>query len=295
MSISSQINKEKTIFSFEFFPPKSDSGAEALMKKVKDLSSFEPTFVSVTMGAGGTSRERTRDVVRRIHEETDLTTMPHLVCTGSSKDELVRDLETYQELGISNILALRGDPPKDTPEFIQPENGFKYANELVELVKEFGGFDIGVAGYPEGHPETPGRLQDLYNLKRKVDSGADFIITQLFFDNREFYDFRDQCELLGIDIPIIAGIMPILSKQGVLKMCDLCGSRIPAPLLRRIFEAEDDDVAKIGLEWAIAQTEDLLANQTDGLHFYTLNKSTATCQIFKSLTGSCCNCGRCDC
>lgn len=295
MGIKDKLKDGGPSFSFEFFPPKSAKGAEKLMKKVLDLERLEPNFVSVTMGAGGSSCERTKELVQRVHTESDLVTMPHLVCTGSSRDQLKQDILNYKDIGISNVLALRGDPPQNNPEFVQPENGFAYANELVEMIAEIGGFEIGVAGYPEGHPETPGRLQDLYNLKRKVDAGADFVITQLFFDNREFFDFRDQCELLGINVPIIAGIMPILTRKGVLKMCDLCGSRIPAPLLRRIFEASDEDIRKIGIEWAINQSQELLKEDVGGLHFYTLNKSTATCQISRSLTGKCCECGRCKC
>lgn len=293
MTIRETLQKGSTVFSFEFFPPKTKKGASRLMKQVSELADLKPTFVSVTSGAGGTTKERTTSLVHRIHDEVGLRTMPHFTCVGASRDDLRRDIMGFKKDGISAVLALRGDPPKDMPDFEPHPDGLTYANELVEFIQEIGGFDIGVAGYPEGHPETPSKLEDLYNLKRKVDAGADFIITQLFFDNREFFDFRERCELIGIDVPIIAGIMPVLSRKGILKMCDMCGSRIPAEMLRQLFNATDDDVAQIGTDWALRQSQELLREGVAGLHFYTLNRSTATRQIFEELSKCNCDCKRC--
>ncbi|RMD81363.1 MAG: methylenetetrahydrofolate reductase [NAD(P)H] [Lentisphaerae bacterium] len=300
MPIREKLGRE-TLFSFEFFPPKTAAGVRSLMRSIHKLETFSPSFVSVTMGAGGTDlqQKRTRDTVMRIHKETSLTIMPHLTAIGKRKEEVRSELDAFAAQGVTNIFALRGDyPAGDNGQAIRERTELHYANELVAFIREHYGdhFSIGVAGYPEGHPETPSKLQDLYNLKRKIDAGAEFIITQLFFDNREFFDFRDRCQLIGIDVPIIAGIMPILSRQGILRMCDLCGARIPASLLRQIFDASDDDVAQIGIEWAYRQCEELLREEVAGLHFYTLNKSKATCKIFTRLRqNKACSCnGECE-
>lgn len=272
--------------SFEFFPPKSDEAAQTLYSTVAGLEPFGPSFVSVTYGAGGSTRERTRDLVLRLQRDTSLTTVPHLTCVNSSKQEIAEILQSYVDGGIENVLALRGDPPPGDEHFKPPADGFAYASDLVEFIKrEFPTLGIGVAGYPEGHPETTDKLLDLDNLKRKTDAGADVVITQLFFDNRDYYDFLERCELVGIKTPIVAGIMPIQSIAGVKRMASLSGARLPAALLRALGRAGDDSnaVASVGAHWASEQCRQLLDHQVRGLHFYTLNRSAATRQIYESL------------
>jgi methylenetetrahydrofolate reductase (NADPH) len=240
----------------------------------------------VTYGAGGSTRERTHDLIVRIQKETNLTAVSHLTCVCHSDGQLQAILDRYAESGIENILALRGDPPLNKPDYDRSKDAFKYACDLVKFIrKHTHGFGIGVAGFPEGHPDTPNRLKELEHLKAKVDAGADYICTQLFFDNHDFYDFRDRCELAGISVPIVAGIMPITSRAGLIRMAHLAaGSRIPAALLRAVERCEtDDDVARVGIHWATTQCFDLLNNKVRGLHFYTLNKSDATRQIYANL------------
>jgi methylenetetrahydrofolate reductase (NADPH) len=217
----------------------------------------------------------------------------HLTCVGNSREQLIEVLEGFRELDITNIVALRGDAPAaggasgGVSTFEPHPDGLRYASELVALIRErFGdAFGIAVAGYPEGHVETRCRLTDLDNLKRKVDAGADVVITQLFFDNRDFYDFVERCELSGIDVPIVAGIMPIVTRAGILKMAGLCGARLPSKLLKRLQAAGEDDekVARVGIDWATRQCHDLLENRVRGIHFYTLNRSNATIEIYRRL------------
>jgi len=269
--------------SFEFFPPKSDGAAHELHAAAEQLRPLAPSFISVTYGAGGSTRDRTRDLVLSLHAQGWVTIIPHLTCVGHSRAELEEILATYVRAGICNILALRGDVPPGTA----PTTGaFRYASELVAFIREsFPGLGIGVAGYPEGHPETLDRLADVDNLKRKVDAGADAVITQLFFDNRDFYDFRERCELSGVSVPIVAGIMPIQTLSGARRMAGLCGARLPAPLLRAIRRAQDDPqaVAHVGAHWATEQCRDLLDHQVRGIHLFTLNRSDATRRIYESL------------
>ncbi len=272
--------------SFEFFPPKTDEAAEALYATAASLEALGPSFVSVTYGAGGSTRERTRDLVLRLSRETSLTTVPHLTCVGSTRDEIGEMLQTYVEGGIENVLALRGDPPPGQGRFQATPGGFGYAGDLVAFIRRnFPALGIGVAGYPEGHPETTDKLADIDHLKAKVDAGADVVITQLFFDNRDFYDFVERCELAGISVPIVAGIMPIQSISGVRRMAGLSGARLPAPLLRALRRAGEDAqaVARVGAHWATEQCRDLLDHHVRGLHFYTLNRSAATRRIYESL------------
>jgi len=286
MHIKDILDKNKHSFSFEFFPPKTEKSAETLYKTISELTELKPAYVSVTYGAGGSTRELTNDLVVKIEKETHLTVISHLTCVGSTKDETREILQRYDSEGITNIMALRGDPPAGETKFVKPEGGFGYANELVEFIKkEFPHMGIGVAGYPEGHHETPNRLLEMDNLKRKVDAGADYICTQLFFDNHDFYDFRERCEIAGINIPIIAGIMPITTKGGMTRMAELSlGTKFPGKLMKAIERAEDDDyVEKVGIHWATQQVLDLINNNTKGIHFYTLNKSNATREIYRSL------------
>ncbi len=285
----------KTTFSFEFFPPKSPEAGSTLFENIAELETLKPNFVSVTYGAGGTTRKVTQDLVLRLRQETMLDPMPHLTCVSQRKVELDEILERYASAGISNILALRGDPPRDQPDHRFEDDELQRAAELVAHIKKFNdrgfhtdrrGFGVSVAGFPEGHPATPNRLVEIEHLKAKVDAGADYIVTQLFFDNRDFYDFRDRCRLAGIRVPIVAGIMPITTLGGMKRMADLAaGARFPAPLLRAVNRTDGSaaSVGRVGVHWATEQCRDLLDHAVDGIHFYTLNKSTATREVYATL------------
>jgi methylenetetrahydrofolate reductase (NADPH) len=297
MHIQNIFRANRTTFSFEFFPPKTDQAWEELFVTIAHLQELQPSFVSVTYGAGGATRAKTHDLVVRIQRETKLTAVSHLTSVCHTHDELAGILDRYAAAGIENILALGGDPPKNFANYDRSKDAFQYAAQLVTFIKSrkqapdqrgFGigdqrGFGIGVAGFPEGHPTTPNRLQEMEYLKHKVDAGADYICTQLFFDNRDFYDFRERCDLAGVKVPIIAGIMPITSKSGMERMVAL-GARIPAALLRAVNRCSDDAaVARVGVHWATEQCRDLLHQQVRGIHFYTLNRSDATRQIYHNL------------
>jgi methylenetetrahydrofolate reductase (NADPH) len=286
MHIARILARPGTHFSFEFFPPRNQAGADMLFETISALKPLQPSFVSVTYGAGGSTRDLTCDLVLRLQRESHLEVVAHLTAVGAIRAEIQRLLEKYAEAGIENIMVLRGDPPKNNPSFTPPADGFGYAAELVAYIKKhFPHFGLGVAGFPEGHPETPNRLREMDYLKAKVDSGADYLCTQLFFDNRDFYDFRERCELAGIHVPILAGIMPVASRAGMERMAELAqGARIPARLLRAVARAEDDRaVERVGLHWATEQVFDLYDNQVAGIHFYTLNRSRATLKIYETL------------
>ena len=295
MHISDIIQTSSPTFSFEFFPPKTPESSERLYHAIRELVPLKPSFVSVTYGAGGSTRDLTHDLVVRTKTELGITTVPHLTCVCHSEQDIRSIIERYAQHGICNILALGGDPPRDIENYDKSKDAFQYAADLVRFIKSFNqsgqhtdkrGFGIGVAGFPEGHPATPNRLREMEHLKAKVDAGADYICTQLFFDNHDFYDFRERCELAGINVPIIAGIMPIISAKGMMRMADLsAGSRFPAPLLRSIQRAGDDPEAikRVGIHWATEQCRDLLDHHVAGIHFYTLNQSDATRQIFQNL------------
>ncbi|ACN99554.1 methylenetetrahydrofolate reductase [NAD(P)H] [Sulfurihydrogenibium azorense] len=287
MKIVDKLKKEKVSISFEFFPPKTKELEDSLFKTIEELKPINPTFVSVTYGAGGSTREKTRDIVKKIHEETNLTVMAHLTCVGHSKQEIKQILEDYKNIGIENILALRGDIPLSFDKKDIPLDGCKHAFELVSLIKDnFGDyFCIAVASYPEGHPESPNLERDIYYFKQKVEAGADFSITQMFFDNSYFYDFLDRCTKAGVNIPIIPGIMPITNFNQIRKFASLCGATIPEDVVK-LFEKYADnpeETKKIGIEFATKQCEDLLKNGVKGLHFYTLNKSDATIKIYNNI------------
>jgi len=273
-------------FSFEFFPPKTAEGWDLLFRTIAELAPLQPSAVSVTYGAGGSTRDRTHDLVLRIRKETDLTVVSHLTCVGSTREEIGDILRRYAENDISNILALRGDPPAGQTSFVPTPGGFQHAVDLVSFIKErFPQMGIGVAGFPEGHPETPNRLKEMDYLKAKVDAGADYVVTQLFFDNRDFFDFCERCELAGIRVPIVAGILPVMSRQNMARMAELAvGARIPARLLRMVMRAEtDEDVERVGTHWATEQVSQLIDSGVKGVHFYTLNRSKATLRIYRTL------------
>jgi methylenetetrahydrofolate reductase (NADPH) len=286
MHINDIFKHDKICFSFEFFPPKDQAASEALFKTIADIIPLSPSYVSVTYGAGGTTRLLTHDLVVRIQKETNLTVVSHITCVGSTQYEVLKLLETYRNSGIENIMALRGDLPKGQTIFVPRDGGFTYASELVAFIKKyFPDMGIGVAGYPEGRPDTPNRLKEIEYLKIKVDAGADYICSQLFFDNHAFYDFCERCRLAGITIPILAGIMPITSIKGMHRMADLSpGTNFPARLLKALSRAEDDrHVENVGIHWAAEQVADLIDNNVKGIHFYTLNRSGATLRIYDSL------------
>ncbi|MBP83213.1 MAG: methylenetetrahydrofolate reductase [NAD(P)H] [Verrucomicrobiales bacterium] len=294
MHVQDIFAKRTPTFSFEFFPPKTEESSQALYETISELESHKPDFVSVTYGAGGSTRELTNDLVVRIKNSTSLDPVPHLTCVCHCESDIESILARYAEEGVNNILALGGDPPRNLENYKKADDAFQQAADLVRFIKKFSeagkhpdarGFGIGVAGFPEGHPATPNRLKEMDYLKAKVDEGADYIVTQLFFSNDDFHDFRDRCELAGIQIPIIAGIMPVTSTKGMERMADLAaGARFPAKLLRILLGANDaETVEKVGIDYATEQCSDLLENQVSGIHFYTLNKSHATREIYASL------------
>ncbi len=286
MLIREILKNQNTTLSFEFFPPKNEENSKQLFETIHNLTPLKPAYVSVTYGAGGSTRDLTHNLVTRLRKETNIEIVSHLTCVGSTQDEIKSILERYEACDIHNIMALRGDPPKGETEFKAPVNGFERAADLVRFIKKnFPKMGIGVAGFPEGHPECSNRLKEMDYLKAKIDEGADYICTQLFFDNRDFYDFKERCELAGINVPIIAGIMPVRTKEGVRRMADLAArSRFPARLLKMLSRAESDfDIAQIGLHWATEQVNDLLHHDVKGIHFYTLNRSSTTIEIYKNL------------
>jgi methylenetetrahydrofolate reductase (NADPH) len=295
MHIQDIVAAHRPSFSLEFFPPRTPEAAEKLFTTIQELAPCRPAFVSVTYGAGGTTRELTHDLVLRLKHTTALDPIPHLTCVGHGEGDVAALLERYARAGVSNLLALRGDLPPPTGQSDASPDAFRQAADLVRAIRRFNeqgshpearGFGIGVAGFPEGHPGTPNRLREMDYLKAKVDAGADYICTQLFFDNHDFHDFRARCELAGIRVPIIAGLMPITSIAGLRRMAELAGgARFPARLLRALQAAgEDADaVRRLGIEHTTAQCADLLANDVAGLHFYTLNQSTAVREIWRNL------------
>lgn len=286
MLVKDILHSPKPAFSFEFFPPKTSEGWEELFRAIADLVPLKPDSVSVTYGAGGSTRDRTHDLVVRIRRETNLTVVSHLTCVGSTRDEVRQILTRYAQNDVNNILALRGDPPRGQSAWSPPPDGFQFAAELVAFIKNgFPSMGIGVAGFPEGHPEMPNRIKEMDYLKAKVDAGADYVVTQLFFDNRDFFDFCERCDLAGIRVPIIAGILPIISRQNMIRMAELAGgARIPARLLRMVLNAtSDEDVASIGAHWATEQVSQLIDRRVRGVHFYTLNRSKATRNIYRTL------------
>lgn len=296
MHIRDIFDQDATTLSFEFFPPKTEADSATLFENIAQLEELRPSFVSVTYGAGGSTRQLTHDLVVRIKRTTTLDATPHLTCVCHQSNEIEEILVNYAKAGISNILALAGDPPRDRPGYDRLADAFRYAAGLVSFIRRFNesgrhpdrrGFGIGVAGFPEGHPGTPNRLVEMDHLKAKVDAGADYICTQLFFDNRDFYDFRERCELAGIKVPIIAGIMPVTSLGGMKRMAELtAGARFPAALLKAVARAQNDpaSVRAVGVHWATEQCRNLIDNgHVRGIHFYTLNRSSATRQIYQNL------------
>ena len=278
---------KRPVGSFEFFPPKTDEGDRNLLEKhIPALLEGRPDFCSVTYGAGGTTREKTLKIVDCIQRQHHLTALAHLTCVSHTRDEVRALLEKIRALGCKNILALRGDPPGGG-EFQATPGGFEFAAQLVQFIRESGDFSVGVAGFPEGHiANISGKHDDWRHLKEKVDAGADFVLTQLFFDNADYFAFRDYVAgKLGVSVPLVPGVVPILSAPGILKFTQTCGAKIPPPLRAKLDELGTDDeaAAEFGIEYATRQCEELLRAGVPGLHFYTLNKSHSTVRVLKNL------------
>lgn len=279
--------ENRPVISFEFFPPKTEEGERTLLEKtIPALLGLRPDYCSVTYGAGGSTREKTLMIVDRIQRQHGLTAMAHLTCVGSTKEQLHEVVEQARTMGIRNILALRGDPPGGVGEWKAVPGGFEYSHQLVNFLRELGGFSIGTAGFPEGHIACKeGKFVDWDRLKAKIDRGADFVITQLFFDNRDFFEFRDYLGKKGVSIPICPGVLPILSSAQIKKFTTICGASIPPALAARLEEFGVDDAATtaFGIEFATRQCQELLQAGVPGIHFYTLNKAHSTTQVVKNL------------
>lgn len=272
--------------SIEIFPPKTPAGDLALFESLDRLTAFRPGFVSCTYGAGGSTSKRTVELCVEIQRRYQIAATSHFTCVGATRDELAGWLEFARQSGIQNIMALRGDPPVGQTDFKPVAGGLSYANELVALIRDdFADMGIGVAGYPEKHPEAPDAETDLNNLKRKVDAGADAIYTQLFFVNDNFYRFRDRCEAVGIHVPIVPGIMPVTEFARIKRITAMCGAVFPSELSAPLEAVQTDEVAQfeIGVKWAIQQCRDLVQHGVPGLHFYALNKSAACEQILSAV------------
>jgi methylenetetrahydrofolate reductase (NADPH) len=273
--------------SFEFFPTKTPEGERTLVEKtIPALGALHPDFCSVTYGAGGSTREKTLAIVDRIQREQHLTAMAHMTCVNATREETAAVLAQARSLGIQNILALRGDPPGGTGAFRKTEGGFEYSYELVRFIKESGEFSIGVAGFPEGHIAcTDGKHADWGHLKHKIDQGADFVITQLFFNNKDYFEFRDFLAAHGVNVPLVPGIMPVTSAAQIKRIAALCGADLPPALVSELERrgADDEAVTQAGIDYATRQCEELLREGVPGLHFYTLNKARATSEIVQRL------------
>jgi methylenetetrahydrofolate reductase (NADPH) len=286
MRIRDLFLRRAPVFSFEFFPPKTDAGEENLLRTVERLRALEPSFVSVTYGAGGSTRHKTIELVSRIKREYGVEAMAHLTCVGHDQEEIAAILDRLQGEGIENVLPLRGDPPKGEAGFVRPANGFGFAQELVRFIRARGyPFCLGGAGYPEGHVDCRDRDQDLEHLRQKVVAGVDFLITQLFFDNADYFRFVSRARTVGIRVPIVAGIMPITNVAQIQRFTQMCGAKIPPALEERLVAVQDDEdaVRAIGIEHATQQCRELLGGGAPGIHFYTLNQSPATAAIVAQL------------
>ena len=284
--LSELFSQHRPLRSIEFFPPKDDAGVEALLKTASALKSMAPDFASVTYGAGGSTRQRTAQVSNLLKSEYGYTVMPHLTCVGHTRDELNEIADRIYADGFRNIMTLRGDPPKGATEFPVPEGGLRYGNELVTLLKErHADFCLGVGGYPEKHPEAPSPEVDLENLKRKVGAGADFVTTQLFFDNDAYYRFVERCLKAGITVPVVPGIMPVLSLKQIQRFTSMCGTSLPSTLIRRLEAAGDvpDVVEAVGIDWALGQIRDILAHGAPGYHLYILNRAKSALALAAGL------------
>jgi methylenetetrahydrofolate reductase (NADPH) len=279
------LEERRPCFSFEFFPPKNDEGMQKLFSAVSELKKDEPAFVSVTYGAGGSTRDRTISVVKRIRRELGIEAMAHFTCVAATKEQLQTTLDEMAGADIRNVLALRGDPPQGETEWKPTPGGLQYSTELAQMISDDYEFCIGAACFPEVHPEAPDMEHDIRFLKQKVESGARFLITQLFFDNELYFNFLEEVRAAGIDVPIIPGIMPVTNYHQIKRFTQMCGASIPSDLERELAARADDPeaVVELGVAYAALQCSDLLARGAPGIHFYTLNKSPATRAILAAL------------
>ncbi len=285
MKIKEILKNKKPIFSCEFYPPKTEEGMVQLFEAVQDLKPLNPGYVSVTYGAGGGTRDKTVQLVQKIKFEIGIEGMAHLTCVGHSKEEIKEILDQIKSAGIENVIALRGDPPKGETNFVPHPNGFKNACELTGFIREHYNFCVAVAGYPEGHIEARSKEEDWNFLVDKVNAGADFIVTQLFFNNDEFFKFEKAMRAKGVHVPIIPGIMPITNFNQIMKFTQMCGAKIPQELIQELEPIQGDVEAlhEKGVAYATKQCQELLAHGVPGIHFYTLNKSKSTRRIIENL------------
>jgi methylenetetrahydrofolate reductase (NADPH) len=285
VKIQELFDRRTPVFSFEFFPPRTEKGFDALFRTVAELKRLDPGFVSVTWGAGGSTRRKTTELVLRIQREAGLTAMAHLTCVGSAREDLADTLDELSAGGIRNVLPLRGDPPRDQPAFQPVPGGFRYASELLQFIHGRWDFCTPAAAHPEVHPDAESPEADLANLARKVDAGASFLITQLFFDNQVYFDFAARARAAGIRVPIVPGVMPITSGSNIERIIEMSKTRMPPELAAelRATGGDPDKLDALGVEWGTAQCRELLERGAPGIHFYTLNRSPATRRIHEAL------------
>ncbi len=291
MSLADHYQNDRLGLSFELFPPKTEKGEELMFQHVEQLMEYRPDFITCTYGAGGSTRDKTLRIVREVRSRFEIPVASHLTCVGATLEQLREYLRRADEAAVDYIVALRGDPPKGETEFRAVEGGLRYANELVALVRaEFPRFGIAVAGYPETHQEAPSAEVDLENLKRKVDAGADIVITQLFYDNRDFFRFQERCEQAGIRVPLVPGIMPVTNLAQIQRITSLCGAILPDEFVSQLQRKDDPDWQfQVGVDFATRQVQELIDSGVPGLHFYVLNKSPATSSVLKAVRRPTCD------
>jgi methylenetetrahydrofolate reductase (NADPH) len=286
MKITEILKHKRPMFSLEFFPPKTQEGMNELFDTLREAKKLGPGFISVTYGAGGGTKDRTIDIVKRAKSEIGLESAAHLTCVGHSKQEIRAILDEITSSGIENVIALRGDPPQGEARFVPNPQGFRYASELTAFIRSAYSLCVAVAGYPEGHIESPDKETDWEYLRKKIEAGADLVITNLFLDNRHFFTFERAMHESGVKVPIVPGIMPITNYNQILRFTRICGATIPKELLRKLetVQGDPETVRQYGVEHAIEQCKELLDRGVPGIHFYTLNKSLATSEIIRSIT-----------
>ncbi|TYQ16084.1 UNVERIFIED_CONTAM: 5,10-methylenetetrahydrofolate reductase (NAD(P)) [Acetivibrio alkalicellulosi] len=285
MKLIELFKTKKPVISFEIFPPKLDTPLESIYNKLEQFKELKPDFISVTYGAGGSAKDRTIEIASKIKNDYNIESMAHFTCVGHSKEEIDNLLSSLESNNLENVLALRGDPPANQPDFDFSKNIYSHASELIKHIRSKHNLCISAAAYAEGHINSKRILDDLINLKNKVDTGVDFLVTQLFFDNRIFYDFLDRAKTLGISCPITAGIMPVFKSEQIIKIASLCGASIPAKLVLMMdkYKNNPDDMLKAGIEYASAQIRDLIDNHVDGIHLMTMNRASSTKEILDNI------------
>jgi methylenetetrahydrofolate reductase (NADPH) len=287
MKVTEKFLPDQTTLSFEFFPPKTLEQEPHLFEVIEQLKDFRPDFASVTYGAMGATREKTFYWAKELKQDFGIEPVAHLTCVAATKEDIRQQLDELASYGVENILALRGDPPEGQKEFVPPPAGFHYAKELIAFIRNYNpSFSLGVAGFPEGHPLAPSLLDDTRYLKEKIEAGAEYVISQLFFDNAYFFQFLERCQKAGIKVPIIAGIMPITSLKQIKKMTEVCGASVPPKLLAELEKNEHNRKAieEIGVEQALKQCQELIKTKVSGLHFFVMNQAGPISKILKQLT-----------